>query len=425
MKKLLVGLMALHAVDSEAIKLTDYRPYKFEVLFTNPVCETYQYKSPVITHSGKTVTSKPDDVYCKPADEAASVSRKNAPQYRLKEWIEAPDTKEIYLAYLSFSSKAITDSLCKAVKNGVKITVILDSGEEPFKPNKNAESLKKCGPSHLVNTYYRGETGGLGYAHNKIMLVNPGSSTTKVVFSSGNLSSGTSTNHENWNFITTSGKSYFAQAHKCVMDGMIQAGDTKGRFRDFMTSCRSQIKAEPESDITVFFSPVDGRSALDAINRTGQASTLIEGMSHRFSGDVARQFERFLDQGKTVRFILDDDIYWSKTLKKAVGRNMSVEAFKIYNDLISKGMKTRFLETNQNVFQLQHNKLIVFSDNTGAKSVFSGAGNFTSAAFNKNFENFYLITIPGVVKAYKTQYNKYFNEMATAEEDMPRTYELP
>lgn len=417
--------MAFNAFNSHAVKLTDYKPYQFEVLFTNPVCETYKYDRPILTESGKTITAKPDDVYCKPGDEDSSVSRKDAPQYRLKEWIGAPDTKELYLAYLSFSSSAIAKSLCDAVKRGVKVTMVLDSGEEPHKPNEKAEGLKKCGNPDLVNTYYRGETGGLGYAHNKIMVVNPGSATTKIVFSSGNMSSGTSTNHENWNFVTTSGQSYFAQAHKCVVEGMIEAGDTKANFRNYMNDCRSKIKAQPETDVQVYFAPVDGRAALNAINAQGLSSTLIEGMSHRFSGDMAKQFARFLGQGKKVNFILDDDIYWAKKLKQDVGRNMSFEAFRLYNDLISKGMNTRFLQTNQNVYQLQHNKLIVFSDNKGAKAAFSGAGNFTSAAFSRNFENFYMMSNPAVVDAYKKQYDKYFKEMATAEEDMPRIYELP
>src|SRR5690606_34805805 len=86
-----------------AVKLSDYRPFAFEALFTNPVCKTYEYDRPVVTHSGKTLSHKPDDVYCKPADETSSVSRPNAPQFRLVEWISSPETKVLYLAYLSFS----------------------------------------------------------------------------------------------------------------------------------------------------------------------------------------------------------------------------------------------------------------------------------------------------------------------------------
>jgi hypothetical protein len=271
---------------------------------------------------------------------------------------------------------------------------------------------------------YRGSEGGLGYAHNKIMIVNPGQKVVKIVFSSGNMSSGTSTNHENWNFVTTSGDSYFAGAHKCVVESMISGGNSMANFKTALNGCRSKIKAQPETDIKVYFSPVDGREALAQVTSAGNSAKDISAMSHRFSGDMARTFQSLLGKNKPIRFILDDDIYWSKKLGVDTGRNMVGEAHKIYNDLIAKGMNTRFLQTNQTIFQLQHNKFIVYNfGSTGA--VFNGAGNFTSAAFNKNFENFYYIEIPSVVDSYKKQYDMYFNQMATAEKDMPRDNVLP
>lgn len=424
MKNTFLGLtMAFVSVPALAVKLTDYKPFAFEALFTNPVCATYNYDRPVTTESGKTVTAKPKNVYCKQSDEAASVARSTAPQYRLKEWISSPDTKELYLSYLSFSNKNIAKALCDAVSRGVKLTMVLDHGEERL-PNKDAETLKNCGRSGLVQVNYRGSTGNLGYAHNKILVVNPGQKVVKIVFSSGNMSSGTSTNHENWNFITTSGDSYFAGAHKCVVESMISGGDTRDNFRTALNDCRAKIKAQPESDIKVFFSPIDGRAALSQVQSAGNSATDISAMSHRLSGDVARTFQSLLAKGKPVRFVLDDDIYWAKKLGVDTGRNTTVEAAKIYRDLIAKGMKTRFLQTNQSIYQLQHNKFIVYNfGSTGA--VFNGAGNFTSAAFNNNFENFYYITIPEVVDAYKKQYDLYFNQMATAEDDMPRDNVLP
>lgn len=415
--------LAFVSLPALAVKLSDYKPFIFEPLFTNPVCASYNYDRPLITESGKTVTAKPKNVYCKGSDEAASVARSTAPQYRLKEWISSPDTKELYLAYLSFSSRNIVKSLCDAVSRGVKITMVLDAGEEKL-PNKDAESLKACGRAGLVSVNYRGSTEGLGYAHNKILIVNPGQNVVKIVFSSGNMSSGTSTNHENWNFVTTSGDSYFAGAHKCVVESMISGGDTRANFARDLNGCRAKIKAQPESDIKVFFSPIDGNEALSQVQKAGNAATEISAMSHRLSGDVARTFQSFLSKGKPVRFILDDDIYWSRKLGVDTGRNTTVEAAKIYNELISKGMNTRFLQTNQTIFQLQHNKFIVYHfGSTGA--VFNGAGNFTSAAFNKNFENFYYIEIPEVVLAYKKQYDLYFNQMASSPDDMPRDNVLP
>jgi hypothetical protein len=426
MKKLSVLLLCTLSLNSWAIKLSDYTPYKFEALFTNPVCDTYSYEAPVLSESGNTIEAKPKNVYCKPADEAASVARSNSPQYRIIEWISDKETKELYLAYLSFNSKNVSKALCSAVSRGVKLSIVLDGGEDGKNPslNKEAEALRKCGDSTLVNITYRGSTSGLGYAHNKILIVNPGSKTTKILFSSGNMTGGTSINHENWNFITTSGSSYFAQTHKCVVEAMITAGDTKANFTKSLNSCRGEIKAQPEQDIQVFFSPVDGPLALAKITEAGKKATLVEAMSHRFSGQLAELFKTLLAEKKPIKFILDDDIYWSYKRHQNVGRNTSFEAFKIYKDLILSGMNTKFLQTNQNVYQLQHNKFMIFTFETGG-AVFNGAGNFTTAAFTKNFENFYFITIPEVVKAYNKQYDLYFDQMATFEKDMPRDYVNP
>lgn len=423
--KLKVSFVLLSAIASNswAVKLSDYRPYKFEVLFTNPVCKTYTYDRAVIAHSGKTLSSKPVGVYCKQSDEEASVSRKDAPQFRLVEWIKDSKTKEIDAAYLSFSSKNVVNAMCESLKRGVKIRLVLDGiSDGQVRVNKDAENLKKCGD---IKVTYRGSTGGLGYAHNKIMIVNPrDKKESRIVFSSGNMTSGTSINHENWNFVTTSPESYFARTHNCVMDAMIDAGDSKKNFKANLDECRSRISSRPESDISVFFVPVDGSLALRKITEAGRDSVLIEGISHRLSGAIAKLYAELLQSGKEINFILDDDIFWSEKLKKDIGRNTKIESFKIYNDLISKGMNTRFLETNQNIFQLQHNKFMIFTfKKSGA--VFTGAGNMTSAAFTKNFENFYYITIPEVVEAYNKQYDLYFDKMATTPEDMPRDYVLP
>lgn len=420
-------LLSFLSANSWAVKLSDYTPYKFEALFTNPECETYYYNRPLTTVGGKTVDSKPDNVYCKQSDEGRSVSRKTSPQYRLTEWITAKSTKEIYMAYLSFSSKNIAEALCEAVGNGVKVTIVLDHGD-PDAPSTTpaAENLRKCNSDQsLVNINYRGSTGGLGYAHNKILMVNPNSkSEVKIVFSSGNMSSGTSINHENWNFVTTSPESYFAQTHKCAVDGMIEAGFSKAEFNAYLNQCRSKIKAEPESDIKVFFIPTDAKSALATFNSAGNRSKSIEGMSHRLSGEIARSVQSFIKKGIPVKFIMDDDVYWSIKRREDIGRNTSIEAARIFRDLVKVGMQIKFLQTNQIIFQLQHNKFMIFNFSNGG-AVFNGAGNFTSAAFTKNYENFYYITIPEVVQAYKTQYDKYYNEMATSESEMTKEYVLP
>ncbi|MFY7994580.1 MAG: phospholipase D-like domain-containing protein [Bacteriovoracaceae bacterium] len=419
MRLLILSLVALVcSVPTFAAKLSEMRPFKYEVLFTNPVCATYNYDRAVITESGKTLSQKPQNVYCKPADENKSVSRHNAPQYRIVEWIKDKNTKELFLAYLSFSSKNIAAALCEAAKSDVKITIVLDQNPKDPKENKDAEGLKKCGSK--VAVYYRGNQGGLGYAHNKILMVNPSSKDeVKLLFSSGNMTGGTSINHENWNFVTTTGKSFFIQDHVCIANGMIEAGAAAKTFKEYVKNCRGQIQVKPEEDIRAYFSPVD-KDTFNQVETLAAESKLIQGMSHRFSGIFLVFTEKLLKEGKTVRFMFDDDIYWSAKLRKDIGRNTRFEAFDIAK-LVTAGMDVRYLETNQNVYQLQHSKFFIFDN----KTVFTGAGNLTTSAFSKNFENFYVIKIPSVAKSFSEQYTQYWDKMSTKAEDMPRDYVMP
>ncbi len=417
MKSLVVFFLML-AATAQAAKLSEMKPFNYEVLFTNPVCETYKYDRAVITTSGKTLSQKPQDVYCKPADEAKSVVRKNSPQYRIVEWISDKNTKEIFFAYLSFSSKNVSEALCEAAKRDVKITIILDHNPKDHKDNREAESIKKCGAN--VAVHYRGNEGGLGYAHNKIMMVNPNSSNdVKLIFSSGNMTGGTSINHENWNFITTTTKSFFIQDHLCVFNGMVEAGQAAKTFKAYVKECRTKITVKPEDDIRAYFSPVD-KDTFQNLEALAMDSKLVQGMSHRFSGIFLGLIEKLKTAEKNVRFIFDDDIYWSANLKKDVGRNTRFEAFAIMK-LITSGFDVRYLETNQNVYQLQHSKFFIFDN----KAVFAGAGNLTTSAFSKNYENFYIIKIPSVVSAFSNQYARYWDKMSTRAEDMSRDYVLP
>lgn len=422
MKRAFTGLLLATSL-AQAANLSDLRPYKFEVLFTNPVCAEYRYPTPLIANDGTTLTAKPRNVYCKPGDLAASAGRSISPQFRLIEWTNDPATKEIFMAYLSFSNDDVARALCTAVRRGVKLSMVLDAEPaEESEGNRLAEGLKQCGTG--VQVYYRGNRGGIGYAHNKVFMVNHSDSReVKVVFSSGNMTTGTALHHENWNFVTTSPKSHFVKAHLCLRDSLINSAETKAGFIAAMATCRAAITIAEEDDVKSYFVPGEGRKAFNAIKSMAEAASRVDATAHRFSGDFVRLFDALLTGGKNIRLVTDDDIYWTWKLRRDIGRNMRVEAYKVM-DLRAKGLNLRFMETNQNNVILQHNKYMIFE--LGARdAVFAGAGNFTSSAFESNLENFYVVTVPEVVRAYQAQYEKFFGEMATPETRMPRDYVMP
>ncbi|MFH1129723.1 MAG: hypothetical protein V1754_00180, partial [Pseudomonadota bacterium] len=200
--------------DNASTTKLQYNSYK--VLFTNPVCGPYEYSDPVRTADGEGwINQKPEDVYCKYEDADASGARSSSPQHQLVEWIESLGQGDgLFLAYLSFSNRPVATALCDAAQRGVKITFVLDA------PTDRSRELENCGGTILI----RGHKGGIGYAHNKIVIVNPNNNNSeymKMVFSSGNLSSGAVLHHENWHFIEVARESFFAQAHVCLMQAQI------------------------------------------------------------------------------------------------------------------------------------------------------------------------------------------------------------
>lgn len=421
MKSFVFFLTSLAVLGANAVSLKDYSPYKYEVLFTNPDCETYKYDRPILARDGSELIQKPKNVYCKPSDAIASGKRENSPQFRLIEWISDSATKELFLAYLSFSNKGIADALCEALKKGVKVDFVLDQNPDEGETNSLAENLKQCGD---IKIHYRGNRGGIGFAHNKLLMVNPNDKKNiKLVFSSANMSTGTTIHHENWNFVTTSPRSYFAQAHLCLKDGMILKGESKKEFVKFISECRAKIATEEEDDIKTFFVPGEGKKALNVITELSDKAKRVDMVAHRFSGAFHKLTSERLSQNKKIRLVCDDDMYWTVVLNADTGRNTRQEAYRLA-ELIKQGLDVKYMETNHQSFLLQHNKFMIFD--LGAKdAVFTGAGNFTTSAFESNFENFYLITIPEVVKSFQDQFENFWSSMATAYEKMPRRNILP
>lgn len=424
------------------ISLKDYTPYNYEVLFTNPVCKQYNYDQDVVSHNGDQLLSKTKDAYCKSSDSSKSRARKNSPHKRLIDWIKNKKTKEIFLAYLSFSNGSIQKELCNAIKyRNVKVTLVIDSNNEADDNRMAmARRLEKCRPknvshdeANIPEVYTSGNKGGAKYAHNKVFFVNPSDQKeVRIAFSSGNMSSGTTTHHENWHFVTTSPKSYFAKAHRCLMEGVLNHDQGKKAYSKFISSCRKEIKVEEESDIKTFFIPGEGDKALSTLKRAIKGSVKIDMAAHRFSyTTLLNAIKAQLATKKTkVRLVCDDDLYWTGIYKKGMGRNSLFELGKV-RSLERAGMKTKYIETYMDdVFepkslQLQHNKFLVFTFKKGNGAVFTGAGNLTGAAFSINYENFYYITIPEVFKAYEAQYTHFWNNLGDSASDMPTELVLP
>jgi hypothetical protein len=401
-----------------------YRSY--DVLFTNPLCREYTYATPMMTADGSTeLTTKPKNVYCSRSDIPASAARPESPQNKLISWIqELGAGDEIFLAYLSFSNSAVTTELCAAAERGTKITFVLDAR------GPQADMLEQCGGTILL----RGHAGSIGYAHNKVVLINPKGSSTymKMTFSSGNMSSGVVTHHENWHFIDVKRKSYFAQAHVCLMEAQVSEEASSGRaqYRDALNACRADITAKEEDDIKAFFIPAsdDRRRAERYLLGGISEAAAIDLGAHRFGHPkLISALEAKLDAGDlTLRMVADDDLYWLDPVVGTgtkVGDNEFFEADNVQRLEIAGGDKfeIRYFETNHGEHLLHHNKYLIYRQESGEPfAVLAGAANLTNTGFNDNFENIYYIKVPKVLEAFDTQFARVWDgERAAPEEQDP------
>lgn len=399
----------------------------YDVLFTNPLCREYTYPQPVASADGSTqLTAKPKNVYCSYGDAPASAAREESPQNKLLSWLtplEAGD--EVFLAYLSFSNTAVADELCAGAQRGVKVTFVLDSR------STQADRLEQCGATVLL----RGHAGSIGYAHNKVTIINPkgDSDYMKMAFSSGNMSSGVVTHHENWHFIDVERESYFAQAHVCLMDAQVSETASSGRaaYREALDECRGAIEAQEEDDIKAFFIPHsdDRKRAERYLLGAVEDAQRIDLGAHRFGHTgLVTKLREGLESGALVdvRMVADDDLYWLDPevgTGEKVGSNDFFESTNVANLEASGGdaFEIRYFETNHREHLLHHNKYVVYRDDQGSPwGLIAGAANLTKSGFNDNFENIYFIKVPKVIEAFDTQFARVWDgEKASPDEQDP------
>jgi len=425
-----------------AASITEADHYKYEVFFTNPICKAYPYAETTYANDGTVLRSKPANVYCKRGDKKSNYERVDSPNFNLRKLINNKDVSSLFLTYLSFSDSKVTKAVCEAIKKrNVAVTLIIDSKNNTSERRAQGamgkfDEISKCRPlksalkpgekANIPNTMTRGNIGGLGYAHNKIIIAKFKSKPTKttIVFSSGNMSSGTILHHENWHFLTTSTETHFYEVHQCIKKGMIDFGSSKSIFKKFIEKCRSAIQAKEESDIRVYIVPSDGKRAMDNLVANMKKAKSIDVAVHRLTHPDFINGMMNEAKKKDVRLLVDDDVYWAGVTGANVGSSMPNESSNM-NRVRRSGAEVRYMETNEAGRLLHHNKFVVFNFGEGKGAVHTGAGNFTKAAFTKNFENYYFITIPDVVQQFKDQFNKMFNELATTYNKLPSTYSNP
>ena len=399
----LIGLTFI-CPPAQALPIASLPGYDWEVVPTNPVC------TPTLSY--------PLNAWCFKSDLEKNLLRPHTPDARILHWLSQPDIKKVRLAYLTFSNPRVTAALCELLKKSIPVEIILDNS----KASPSIEALHACNSQYL-RFYPRGNSAGIGFAHNKLTFIErTHSSDLQLVISSGNMTSGTILQHENWHFVQLPQQTHFAALHECLWESLVNSGQSAREFKLAMHRCRLNIDYPPEKGLQSYFIPGDSKVMLTELEKQLQKSDWIVGASHRFNGQLIKNLlGKMLEQQKSVRMIFDDDIYWAHKTRKDFGLNQYMESL-VVQELIKKNLEVKYVQTNHQDYLLQHNKFLVWGQQE-ATGVFVGAGNFTNSAFTKNFENFYIITLPEVVQALKNYHDHLWNELGTSPDRMPRKTE--
>jgi hypothetical protein len=408
---------------------------KWEVRFNMPRCE-YE--------------GHPRNSWCKFEDneQAATVT---GIEDRLTQLIKNQKIKTVMLATFSLTNRAIVEALCdEANSRDFKAKLFVQSTQLQY--SKPIKKLNKC--SSNIQVFGRGkrfDSQDSYIQHAKIFLASESPDATplsflreqlspeeldarnkdRVVFTSnsGNLSTvGAGLHMENWLVFDTISENNLAQQNLCFfyamehMDAAEIDSDERRLFAEKYATCKASI--QPPSVEGITFLPVPDKDSRSKAFKTLQsmlqsAKQSIKLASHRLTTkSVFYMLKNSQDRGVIVDVILEDDVIRTGKCDGGYALEVNPNSVYIYRELAKEGTNVRFMETNGKVPHMFHNKFVIVDD----QEIFQGAGNFTAAALNAygqgNFEQFYHISHPDIVKAYVDAW-EYFTAIATVDKSHP------
>lgn len=388
----------------------------FDVLFTDPLCH----------ETGQGVR---DGARCNGTEKAASMEHAGI-HARLLETIRSATTYKqahpeapvkLYMTYLSwYHDGGLKAAVLDAIHAGVEFQGYFDPGYGVEIPAE----LEAMNDPHVRIGWLGGHTDNEGVwrlMHIKLTMVDYGSDDEpmRIVFSSANLSpSGLSLHFENFVFARVLRSSNFAQRHLCAMQGLEadkypsrnQTDSFANVFEQVYDDCVAQIATPPDPALNVFFTPDEGKTALGFLKaRMREASGSIDMAIEHYSEWSLAGTQTWLAESIPSRLVLDDQTLYMDG-ESSEGDNGMWRGI-----LQGSSIDQRFVRTNADIHQLQHNKYVVID----GEAVFCGAGNFTGAAFRKNYENFYYLAVPSLAARFQTHFDHLFDDLGSRLDEIP------
>lgn len=427
MKKNIFGLLLVPLMILQTQKLFADDQIDFDLMHTIQDCK----------HEGRQRTFCDAKVDSKAMTEKSGmVAKINA---QLDRALINKDKSEVFIAYFSMSNKLVHEKICELATAGVKIEIFLDEGS-----SSNITDLQnnaKCAGQKIPNfkyTFLGGSTSGDSWRlhHNKFLYVNPGNGEkVNINFSSGNLSSfGTSLHLDHWVTMLAPEESNLTKAYSCVMNGLRKARDFKENAQKkakpneevfikdaeivdaFITGrdlCYESKKVLAQTDVetairsekiapvfTPNYSPIAYNIFSNELKKINGKGYIYIAIQHFLHFGIKKDLIAAAQSGVDVRIIMDDDVVAEK------GEVSGVLDFLKDLQKSAPQIQVRYIETNHEAGgngQMMHNKFALLN---GAR-VFSGAGHYTKAAMNNNWENFALTEVPELNKKYAD----YFKEL--------------
>ncbi|AGH94561.1 hypothetical protein A11Q_341 [Pseudobdellovibrio exovorus JSS] len=366
-----------------------------DMRFTNPQCKAYG--------------DKPKNSFCTRDDLPRNQANPEGPFQQVVSLIRDRQNVKITLGTMTFSHKEIAAELCKVIRRGVRVEVLIDSGAEAA----TAEQVRACGGELFSIGVAEAEDEPRGdLHHNKFLLVERRNDSV-LVFATANFSNpGLTINHETWGFVTDKKESPLMRHHQCLIESLKRYTDNLRRFGRDMSNCG--INYPRNSKMEALFVPADSPKLLKLIEDEMRRSSRVLMTSNRYS--FARITKAFGSSKATDRrAVFDDDLYWGG-LQPIEGYEREAVDARSVSGLERTGVSVRFTQTSFGAAQKMHNKFIVLDN-----MVIVGAGNYTGGGLLKNFENFYIIRDRDTIAAFASQFD-YLWSISSSRRQMPATY---
>lgn len=396
---------------------------QFDLMHTRQDCKHLGYQ-PTFCHRDVDQTS---------AAELSGMTLKIGAQ--IDRAIQASDPKKasIYLAYLSFSNTTVQRKLCEAIAAGVNVRIVLDAASAGGIDQLLSHKVCQETPNRPKVSLLGGLTSSpWRLHHNKFLFVNPGpGKDINLNISSGNLSVfGTSLHMDHWLTMVAPSSSNLVRAQLCVMKALNETteyadsigghnGDNDDRVAEKYIESREECYAsggvipmnQPDTaiakeSVALMFSPNYDEvystlsKEINKVRTQGKNGYIYIAIQHFTHKGIGNDLVRASKAGVDVRIIMDDDVVTNKGEVQG--------AMKHLNELKAKAprIQVRYLETNHLAGgngAMMHNKFAILN----GQRVLAGAGQYTYAAMQNNWENFALTQVPSLSKKYA----EYFKEL--------------